>query len=84
MDGDLYDEFGNYIGPDLDSEEEEEEDQHDDERDFDVRKIKRSVKMSSYKNSIYILACISYSLIWFPQNRMMTWTKMKFARRSHQ
>lgn len=25
MDADLYDEFGNYMGPDLDSEEEEEE-----------------------------------------------------------
>lgn len=39
MDGDLYDEFGNYIGPDLDSEEEEEDDdQQDDEGDVDVRK----------------------------------------------
>ncbi len=39
MDGDLYDEFGNYIGPDLDSEEEEEDDdQQDDEGDADVRK----------------------------------------------
>lgn len=38
MDGDLYDEFGNYIGPDLDSEEEEEDDdQQDDEGDGDVR-----------------------------------------------
>lgn len=26
MDSDLYDEFGNYIGPDLDSSEDEEED----------------------------------------------------------
>ena len=28
MDGDLYDEFGNYIGPDLESDESEEEEQH--------------------------------------------------------
>jgi U5 small nuclear ribonucleoprotein component len=35
MDGDLYDEFGNYVGPDLDSEEEE-EDQHEEEPDFEV------------------------------------------------
>lgn len=26
MDGDLYDEFGNYVGPDIESEEEEEDD----------------------------------------------------------
>lgn len=39
MDGDLYDEFGNYIGPDLDSDEEIEERQEE-EQDFeDVRKI---------------------------------------------
>lgn len=37
MDGDLYDEFGNYIGPDLDSEEEEDDDdQPDDDADVDV------------------------------------------------
>lgn len=36
MDGDLYDEFGNYIGPDLDSEEEEEEDDQQDDADVDV------------------------------------------------
>jgi hypothetical protein len=36
MDGDLYDEFGNYVGPDLDSEEEEEDEQRDDDRDYDV------------------------------------------------
>ena len=33
MDADLYDEFGNYIGPDLESDEddEEEDDQYDDD-----------------------------------------------------
>jgi U5 small nuclear ribonucleoprotein component len=36
MDGDLYDEFGNYVGPDLDSDEEEEEVQQEDDQDFDV------------------------------------------------
>lgn len=40
MDADLYDEFGNYIGPDLDSEEEEDEQslygQNDQQEDFDV------------------------------------------------
>lgn len=29
MDGDLYDEFGNYIGPELESESEEEEEEYD-------------------------------------------------------
>lgn len=42
MDTDLYDEFGNYIGPELDSDDEEEEDNQqyadDEERqeDYDV------------------------------------------------
>ena len=31
MDGDLYDEFGNYIGPELDSDESGEEDAEEDE-----------------------------------------------------
>ena len=35
MDADLYDEFGNYIGPELDSDEEEEEDAYP-ERDPDM------------------------------------------------
>jgi U5 small nuclear ribonucleoprotein component len=29
MDGDLYDEFGNYVGPELESESEEEEDEYE-------------------------------------------------------
>ena len=33
MDNDLYDEFGNYVGPELESEDEEEDDEEDDERD---------------------------------------------------
>lgn len=35
MDADLYDEFGNYIGPELDSDDDEEEDDDDDYRDQD-------------------------------------------------
>lgn len=31
MDADLYDEFGNYIGPEIESEEEEEEEEEDDD-----------------------------------------------------
>lgn len=41
MDADLYDEFGNYVGPELDSDDEEEEEQEqqdeDEQRDYDVR-----------------------------------------------
>ena len=35
MDSDLYDEFGNYIGPDLESDSDEEE--FDEREDIDVR-----------------------------------------------
>lgn len=40
MDADLYDEFGNYIGPDLESDEEEDEDinlREQEAQDYDVR-----------------------------------------------
>jgi len=41
MDADLYDEFGNYVGPELDSDDEEEEEQEqqdeDEQREYDVR-----------------------------------------------
>lgn len=40
MDTDLYDEFGNYIGPELDSDDEEEEPEQPDEdehHEYDVR-----------------------------------------------
>jgi U5 small nuclear ribonucleoprotein component len=40
MDADLYDEFGNYIGPELDSDDDEEEDQEtredEEQQDYDV------------------------------------------------
>lgn len=40
MDADLYDEFGNYVGPELDSDDEEEEEQEqqdeDEQREYDV------------------------------------------------
>lgn len=41
MDADLYDEFGNYIGPELESDDEEEEEEEErmevnDGRDYDV------------------------------------------------
>ena len=36
MDADLYDEFGNYMGPDLDSDEEEDLDDNDFDEDQEV------------------------------------------------
>ena len=37
MDGDLYDEFGNYIGPELESDESEEDHDEEQEREEEVR-----------------------------------------------
>lgn len=43
MDADLYDEFGNYIGPELESDEEEDDDEiverEPEQRDYDVSKL---------------------------------------------
>ena len=45
MDSDLYDEFGNYIGPDLESDSDEEE--FDERDEIDVR-----------KNRIFFVICL--------------------------
>ena len=34
--GDLYDEFGNYIGPDIESDESEKEEEEDEEREVRI------------------------------------------------
>jgi U5 small nuclear ribonucleoprotein component len=50
MDADLYDEFGNYIGPELESDDEEDEDLPDREpegRDYDVS-IHRAYSLSLF------------------------------------
>ena len=44
MDGDLYDEFGNYIGPDLDSDEEEVEEPQE-EHDFEDEVTIQSLRL---------------------------------------
>lgn len=46
MDSELYDEFGNYIGPDLESDDDEDEDDEpqekdDENQDFDVSMVGR-------------------------------------------
>lgn len=48
MDSDLYDEFGNYIGPDLDSESEEEDDQNFFEQDENDVGSKQSIFFCFY------------------------------------
>ena len=35
MDGDLYDEFGNYIGPELESDESEPEEERDSDQEYE-------------------------------------------------
>lgn len=57
MDSDLYDEFGNYIGPELESDEEEEEQPPSPEpepQDIDVRKILDEI-FYLYKINFHIL-----------------------------
>lgn len=47
MDADLYDEFGNYIGPEIESEEEDE----DSDDDFNRAKIRdNDVRLINFKN----------------------------------
>lgn len=52
MDSDLYDEFGNYIGPELESDEEEEEQPpspEPEQQDIDVNNILNMYMMSNCK-----------------------------------
>lgn len=54
MDSDLYDEFGNYIGPDLDSDEDDDQSiygQQDQPDDHDVS----AKKYNSYYRQVYLL-----------------------------
>ena len=59
MDTDLYDEFGNYIGPELDSDDEDEEEveEEDDEPDYgrgdDVRMIQYLAGLSCIADSSF-------------------------------
>lgn len=65
MDGDLYDEFGNYVGPEIDSDEDDvDRDDHDD--DYDDRgmggdDVSFACKKSSFINIMYILLNNWYS-----------------------
>lgn len=54
MDTDLYDEFGNYIGPELDSDDEEEEPEQQDEDEH-----------QEYDVSYHFLDCSSNQEIYF-------------------
>ena len=45
MDGDLYDEFGNYIGPELESDESEPEEERDSDQEFEGQQGDEEVHM---------------------------------------
>lgn len=56
MDSDLYDEFGNYIGPELESDEEEEEQPLSPEpenQDIDVILVLNNYTMYNYKINVF-------------------------------
>ena len=61
MDDDLYDEFGNYVGPELDEDEDELEDELDQERGFD----------GEYDQSMVVSDDRSSSLVLHDENRII-------------
>lgn len=56
METDLYDEFGNYIGPELDSDEDEELDAEDREADEVCLNYIKSTKITA-KNYVLCISC---------------------------
>lgn len=50
MDGDLYDEFGNYIGPELESDESEPEEERDSDQEYEGQQGDEDVCLN---NTIY-------------------------------
>jgi len=53
MDADLYDEFGNYIGPELPSDDESEEEQTDSEKDEDEEEVKNNSILVFFYVSVF-------------------------------
>lgn len=71
MDSDLYDEFGNYIGPDLDSDEDDDQSiygQPEVPDDQDVSKL-------SYYDDFFLMICL-HSF-----HRRTQWMRMKLNRK---
>ena len=63
MEADLYDEFGNYIGPELESDEESEEEEEADEEDAieyvsEVVLIDPQRKQTAVRSWTFLLACL--------------------------
>lgn len=55
MDSDLYDEFGNYIGPDLESDDDDDQSIYGQEPqdDIDVSKLNYFAKLCTHTHKIY-------------------------------
>ena len=60
MDGDLYDEFGNYIGPELESDESEPEEERDSDQEYEGQQGDEDVCVLKFNDNII---CISNILI---------------------
>ena len=64
MDGDLYDEFGNYIGPELESDESEPEEERDSDQEYEGQQGDKDV-CKKFNKSVFIAAL----LIIIPDHR---------------
>ena len=60
MDADLYDEFGNYIGPELDSDDDDDDevDDDDDKAGYGVDDVSIRLSLIEQQNHIYKLSCL--------------------------
>ena len=57
MDGDLYDEFGNYVGPDIESEEESDQDLDDNDNEIE--------EFNDRDNEVIVIQLIAIQFIYF-------------------
>ena len=60
MDADLYDEFGNYIGPELDSDDDDDDevDDDDDKAGYGVDDVSIRLSLIEQQTHIYKLSCL--------------------------
>lgn len=66
MDADLYDEFGNYIGPELESDDEEEDNYRDTEPeqiDYDVSSISPHAFLACFLNYVKHILLFIYAVL---------------------
>ena len=70
MDSDLYDEFGNYVGPELDSEEEEDNDYEqfnapDDDEDDEDENVQNNVSLFGEVIVFWLIGCLFFWRSWW-------------------